>query len=558
MFERFSSQFQSVVLIAIILVMVLGLASSFGGMQSQGCAGGAQAAITADGESFTEGSFYGVMRLGFMRMENSELEAADARRHTANGIVERALLAHEATALGFSVEPRAALERVLRRGELYNTIGVDAPAYMRATPMPYPMRDEEGNIDRERLNILVENLRRTMGEFAEWQAQEILAEQMRDVVRSGVAVSPDEVWDQWVREHEKATIRYVRFSADYYGARLDPTASDLDAYIASHAQAVNDAYAAQRAQYQGLPEQARARHILIKVEASADEATKAAARARAQGLLAQARAADSRGFAALARANSQDTDSAAKGGDLGWNPRETMADAFDAVQFTLQPGQTSGVVESEFGFHIIRVEGRRQGDVPELDAKRDIAEGLYRTDKGGEAARAAANALLARLRTDVTLDAVAAEYNPPVPEGETAPQRDPNAPDVRTSDAFGPGESPIPGLSDGQAVATTAFALTSERPLPESVVSAGRDFVVMRLESREHATREGLTSEERERIVSGIRVSKEAEAVDSYVRALRARAERAGRVIINPAILQYETSGEQPEPAPAGEPNEAG
>lgn len=558
MIERFSSQFQSAVLIVIILVMVLGLASSFGGMQSQGCAGGAQAAISADGEAFTEGAFYAAMRFGFFRMESSELESADARKHTANGIVERALLAHEAEALGFSVEPSQALEQVLRRGEVYNTISVDAPAYLRVSPRPYPMRDEDGEIDRENLEILVENLRRTMGEFAEWQAQEILAERMRDVVRSGVTVSPDEVWDQWVREREKATIRYIRFSGAYYAARLDPTVAELDAYIASHAQEVNDAYAAARTQYQGLPEQVRARHILIKVEAGADEPTKAAARARATALLAQARAADSHGFAELARANSQDTGSAAKGGDLGWNPRERMADAFDEAQFALQPGQTSGVVETEFGFHIIRVEGRRQGDVAEVDAKRDVAEGLYRTAKGNEAAQAAANAMLLRIRGGVSLDTIATELVPPVPEGAAAPETDPNAPEVRMSEPFGATDAPFSGLSDAQSVATAAFALTPEHPLPDAAVASGQDFVVMRLESREHATREDLTADERARIITGIRGSKEAEAVDMYVRGLRRRAERAGRVVVNPTILQYETATERDRRSSSDESNEEG
>jgi peptidyl-prolyl cis-trans isomerase D len=491
-------------------------------------------------------------------MDTDELEQADARKHTANGIVERTLLAHEAQELGLAVTPEQALEQVIRRGEIYNTISVDAPAYMRPNPRSFPIRNEAGEIEGERLDMFVGNMRRTMGEFAEWQAQEILAERMRDVIRSGVAVNPDEIWDQWVHEKEKATIRYARFSGAFYGARLDPTTADLDAFIASHAQQVNDAYAAGRAEYTDVPEQARARHILIKVEATADEATKAAARARAQALLAPARAADSRGFAILARANSEDTASAAKGGDLGWNPREQMVDAFDAAQFSLAPGQTSGLVETEFGFHIIRVEGRRQGDVPEVDAKRDLAEGLYRTEMGTQAARAAAVAMLARLRSGTSFDAIAAELSPPVPEGETAPQRDPNAPDVRTSDEFGPTDVPVQGLTDGLPVATAAFALTPESPLPSEPVRSGDEFVVFRLESRTHATREDLTAEERTRIVGNIRASKEAEAVDLYIRALRARAERAGSVDINPTILQYGTPENAESSESESDSNEAG
>lgn len=546
MLERYQSQFQSAVLVLVVGMLTIVFASQFGGMQSQGCAGGVRPAVEVDGESFTDGDFYAVMRLGFSRMETDQLRAANAREFTANGIVERTLLAHEAKRLGFEVTPEQALTQLLRRGEIYNTLSVDAPGYVRVSPMPFNVRGEDGSVDRERLEILVQNLRRTVGEFGEWQAEEILAERMRDVVRSSVTVSPDEVWDQWVREQEKATIRYVRFSASYYGDRLSPTTAELDAFIASHAQQVTDEYAANRSQYQDLEEQVRARHILIKVEAGADEATKTAARARAQSLLARARAADSRGFAELARTNSQDTGSARKGGDLGWNPRGRMVAAFDEAQFGLQAGQTSAVIETEFGFHIIRVEGRRQGNVPEQEAKRDIAERLYRSEQGAAEARRAADALLARLRSGATLDAIATELNPPVAEGQPTPERDPNAPDVRTSDEFGPNDSPISGLTDGAAVARAAFALTMDNPLVAEPVVAAGDAVVFRLETIQHATREGLTAEERTRVIEGLRMTKEAEAVELYVRSLRGRAERGGKVTINPAILRYgtETEGE--------------
>lgn len=556
MLERFQSQFQSIVLVLVVGMLVIVFASQFGGMQSQGCAGGARPAIVVDGKTFTDGAFNAVMRLGFSRMDIPALQAANAREFTANGIVERTLLAQEARRLGFAMDSEEALIQVIRRGEIYNTISVEAPSYVRMSPMPFSIRDEEGNVDRERLEILVENVRRTMGEFADWQAEEILAERMRDVIRSSVSVSPDEIWDQWVREKEKATIRYVRFSAEHFGAQLAPTTAELDAFIASHQQQVDDRYAADRAQYQGLPEQVRARHILIKVEAGADEATKAAARARAEGLLARARAADSAGFAALARTNSQDTGSARRGGDLGWNPRGQMVGPFDEAQFGLQPGQTSGVVETDFGFHIIRVEGRRQGDVPEQQAKREIAEELYRAEKGAEEARRAANALMARLRSGTTLDTIATELNPPVADGQTPPERDPNAPDVRTSDEFGPNESPIAGVNDAGAIARAAFALTLESPLATEPVVADGDAVVFRLETIQHATREGLTAEERVRIVEGLRTTRESEAVELYVRALRARAQRAGRVEINPAILRY--GDETPASESGSDEDEAG
>lgn len=104
------------------------------------------------------------------------------------------------------------------------------------------------------------------------------------------------------------------------------------------------------------PEAIRASHILIIVPPAADASAKAALRARAEEALKAARAGQD--FAALAKKYSQDG-SAAHGGDLGFFPRGQMAPAFEKAAYALQPGELSGVVETQFGFHIIKCTGRR-------------------------------------------------------------------------------------------------------------------------------------------------------------------------------------------------------
>lgn len=101
------------------------------------------------------------------------------------------------------------------------------------------------------------------------------------------------------------------------------------------------------------PEQRRASHILIKVEAPA---TKPAAKARAEQLLAEVRKTPAK-FADLARQHSQDTGSGAKGGDLGAFTRDMMVKPFADAVWAMQPGEIQGLVESQFGFHIIRLDG---------------------------------------------------------------------------------------------------------------------------------------------------------------------------------------------------------
>jgi peptidyl-prolyl cis-trans isomerase C len=100
-----------------------------------------------------------------------------------------------------------------------------------------------------------------------------------------------------------------------------------------------------------------ASHILITVPQGADAAAKARARARAQLVLKQVKGGGD--FATLARENSQDPGSAANGGDLGFFPKGQMEPTFEKTAFALKPGSTSGLVETPFGFHIIKVIERR-------------------------------------------------------------------------------------------------------------------------------------------------------------------------------------------------------
>jgi peptidyl-prolyl cis-trans isomerase C len=104
------------------------------------------------------------------------------------------------------------------------------------------------------------------------------------------------------------------------------------------------------------PEAVRASHVLVAVPQQADEATKKAARAKAEGVLKQVRAGGD--FAAIAKKESNDA-SAQRGGDLGFFPKGQMVPAFEAAAFALQPGQVSDVVETPFGFHVIKVTEKR-------------------------------------------------------------------------------------------------------------------------------------------------------------------------------------------------------
>jgi hypothetical protein len=106
-----------------------------------------------------------------------------------------------------------------------------------------------------------------------------------------------------------------------------------------------------------------ARHILLRVPSDATPAQRDSVQQLAESL--RQRAASGEDFSKLAEEYSQDPGSAARGGDLGWFGRGRMVAPFEEAAFRLEPGQVSNVVESPFGYHIIKVEERRQ---PELGA----------------------------------------------------------------------------------------------------------------------------------------------------------------------------------------------
>jgi peptidyl-prolyl cis-trans isomerase C len=123
------------------------------------------------------------------------------------------------------------------------------------------------------------------------------------------------------------------------------------------------------------PEQVRASHILLRVALEAPEAEKDPIRARAGELLMQAR--QGADFAQLARDNSEDPGSGANGGDLGFFGRGDMVPPFEAATFALELNGISDIVETQFGYHIIKLTGRQPGGtVPFEEASARIEQFL--------------------------------------------------------------------------------------------------------------------------------------------------------------------------------------
>ena len=181
---------------------------------------------------------------------------------------------------------------------------------------------------------------------------------------------------------EKREIQLVRFNAADYAAKLNPSDADLETFYKSNEKlfqaaeqasieyvvldldtvakgiTVNEAdlktYYEQNAKQLSSAEERRASHILITAASTASAAQRAQAKARAEELLAQIQKSPDT-FAEAARNNSQDPGSAPNGGDLDFFARGAMVKPFEDAAFSMKKGDISGVVASDFGFHIIKL-----------------------------------------------------------------------------------------------------------------------------------------------------------------------------------------------------------
>ena len=163
------------------------------------------------------------------------------------------------------------------------------------------------------------------------------------------------------RAPEQASIEYVVLDIDTLKAGISVPEDELRKYYTENASRYTAA------------EERRASHVLINAPKDAPAAERSKAKAKAEALLADLRK-NPASFAELAKKNSNDTASAERGGDLDFFARGAMVKPFEDAAFAMKPGEISNLVETDFGFHIIRLDAVRGGDKKPFDAVRSEIE----------------------------------------------------------------------------------------------------------------------------------------------------------------------------------------
>lgn len=278
-----------------------------------------------------------------------------------------------------------------------------------------PLRGPDGRLDREQYKALLQAQGMTPEIFEARVRQDLAQRQVLFGIGESTVAPMTLVRSSLDAFLQQRQVQVQRFDTQAFLSQVNPTDAQVQAYydkpanqaqfrapeqasieyvvldlaalgagVAVNEQELRDHYEQNKSRF-GTPEERHAAHILVAADKSAPAAERDKARAKAQSLLEQARK-NPAAFADLAKQHSDDPGSKANGGDLGFFSREAMVKPFSDAAFALKPGEISDVVESDFGFHVIKLLEVRGGQVKpfeevratiEADVKRQLAQRRY-------------------------------------------------------------------------------------------------------------------------------------------------------------------------------------
>jgi len=281
---------------------------------------------------------------------------------------------------------------------------------------------KNGKVDAPILAALLQQQGTTMADLKQDTSRGLLVSRLKQIVGEGVVVSPAEITAEYHHRNDKIKVEYALLAPEKYRAEAEPSEAEIKSYYDSHKAAftvpekrslgiivldpakiganiqASDAdlhkeYTSEQDKFR-QPERVMARHILIKSDASNDAAMKA----KAETILKQIQAGGD--FAKLAKENSQDPGSADKGGDVGWMVGARWCRNSEKAAFALKPGETSGLVKTTYGYHIIQVSQHDQAHLQTFDEVKPQLIQEYTQRVANEQMQKLADTATAELRKD--------------------------------------------------------------------------------------------------------------------------------------------------------------
>lgn len=354
-------------LVQFVLALII-LPFAFWGVDSYRKSGGGESLASVNGEKISAQEFDNAMRQQQQRMremagpafDQAIFEKAEVKHSILEGLVAQRLLASEAKKVGLVVTDEQLAGVIAGIGAFQKDGKFDKQQYetvlsgQNMSPLMFESKVRQDLSSRQLTdaytqngyasNVVVDNLIR----LNEQQRVVSLAKLDVNTFLNQVKVT-DSAVDEYYKNNqsefktpERAKVEYVVFSSESLLSQVAVDEAEVKKYFDEHVSEF------------GTQEQRQAAHILIAVAAQASDADKSAAKAKAEQILQQVKKSPAT-FAALAKQYSQDPGSAANGGDLGMFGHGTMVKPFDEAVFKLKVGEISDLVQSDFGFHIIRL-----------------------------------------------------------------------------------------------------------------------------------------------------------------------------------------------------------
>jgi len=482
------------------------------------------------------------------RMPPKAARMRRVKEHVMDQLIERELLTSMAEKLGFVVTDDE-VEALIGEAKVIGPNGVTETL---------PMLQKDGQYSYEALKRFVRGqLQLTPNAFTAQQKRELLAQHVRQLVRSSVNVSPDEVKADFIRRNRQLNLEYMRFTTRRQESEVAPTDAEIAAYAAKNEPKLKELYDQRKLLYDKAPAQRHLRQILVKVahdaDSKADKAAHDKADALAEKLKRGAKSPGKDAFAELARQSSDDAATKARGGDLGWRAKggtNLQGDAEDKV-FAAKDGTIVGPLKGNDGYVITKVEGSREGHITFEMARSELAEDKLRVEQAATRMRSAADSVLAKAKENPT--ATLKSLFPPPSDTQEASATESGMPRVEetglTAVRMESDGAVIEGIGTSTAVAKAAMALTAEKPVA-GPIAVGENLFVIRLKERKEPD---LAEFEHKKLdlAHEAEVAKGYRVFTDWMKAVCVEARDSKRISVNLETLKYnDEGGEQPSYEP--------
>jgi peptidyl-prolyl cis-trans isomerase D len=393
-------------------------------------------------------------------------------------------------------------------------------------------KDKE--FDAEEYKRLVNGVYNTTeARFEQQLRKELLASRMEEILGAAQHVSETELKDSFMSKNDRVDLEFLRVDPAFFKDDVsEPTDAEVSTWLAANKPRVEAFYNEHINRYrQG--KKVNARHILIKVKDTAPDEEKKAARAKIEAALKRVK--NGEDFAKVATEVSEDS-SKDQGGSLGVFGEGAMVKPFEEAAFKLEKGQISDIVETRFGYHVIKVEDVVPPSKKEVgEVETEIARQLVREDGQKVKARALVDAALTELKAGKTFAELSdARIVKPAVDGAPPPaEASPFSPKVDATGAFARTARAVPRIGNAPNLLALAFdTLTPEKALHEEVLEVNGRFFVVRLKSREKPDLEKFAAE-KDQLEQGLLAGRRAAVVETFAKGLQEKA----RVERNPKLL---------------------